>query len=1009
MSWLYAITVYPLELIFKYVYMLCITVTGSYGLGLVALSLCCAVAYVPLNRMAVETQNRERHLQDVLKPQIDRINTTSSGAERQARIARLYKRYSYHPIMAVRSAVSVFLQFPFLFAAYYMVSGLTILQGKSFWFIPDLSRPDMLWNGINLLPLAMTAINILSTLVAPYMHLRERIQAFVIALLFLWMLYSAPSALLFYWCCNNVIYVFQNLWIRSTTTAAGQSSAHSSALQWNRPLELTPQSRKKLGIVFFSLFALAALASTAAFRDLFHCIYDLPEGSFAHVYRAGYYCAGLLALFAGIFSARRLLLSSTGEISVREHVVKCSLLAAGLAALGSLLAFYLIPAGEPNIDGTWVQVYFWGIALYSIAAFSLPIPHRRVQTALEEALGGNTARLYWSCAAALIGIFFLFNVSALYYSDPLAFSVTLWSLILEMIPYILIAAVVFAALWFIFRGKTRPFLAAALFFVTIYVLLNGFTFSDRYGALDVVIFSDAQNLYTRTTVLIDALLLLCTTALFFILLAWSRIVKLVTSLFWLIAVGSVVFTGYAAVQTQKEQAAKIALSKAKANKLPPYHDRLWGFNKSGKNVIVFFFDMFSGGHMKEIFANEPQLKEKLDGFVWYPDTMAVGDNTYLSAPSIYGGHDFSPASIGKDKKNDLFTKVNMAYAVLPNLFSSLGYDVTVAGAPYADEKLMQPMLKSKNEMILDETWGKDYVPYWNEWASKQPRPIQKAVVKNDETDKYMLALSLFRVIPHSFKARLYDEGKWCGITRAIEDVQAERIVPDLAPLQFMSTFSNTDAPRSTFKVVYDLLSHMHWHLLPNSLIPVADPYPATVGDMMTVDGITPEHLYSETHMIRFVAQLGDWMKKNGIYDNTRIIIVSDHCEGDSRMLNSALGAKDSGIAHTMSRNVYPGRPHSLLLVKDFNAKGPAQIRDNLMSCEDVPALAIMDLAKASGIPTRDELKSLSSPSRVRDHFIGPWRPQWHDKYDFKLFSHYQVTGTMFKLQDWSKNLLTPKK
>ena len=128
MSWLYSITIYPLELIFKYVYLMCTSLTGSYGLGLIVLSLCYAVVYMPLSRMASAAQNKERVLQDVLKPQIDKINADYSGAMRHDAIVRLYKRYGYHPIMSIRSAFGVMLQIPFLMAAYYMVSSLTILQ-----------------------------------------------------------------------------------------------------------------------------------------------------------------------------------------------------------------------------------------------------------------------------------------------------------------------------------------------------------------------------------------------------------------------------------------------------------------------------------------------------------------------------------------------------------------------------------------------------------------------------------------------------------------------------------------------------------------------------------------------------------------------------------------------------------------------------------------------------------------------------------------------------------------
>lgn len=210
MSWLYSLTIYPLELVYKYIYTFCASLTGSYGIGLVALSVCTVVIFTPLKRMASSAQNKEWELQDILQPQIQKISSECSGAERHERIAKLYRRYGYHPVMAIRSAFGVALQVPFLMAAYYMISGLTALQGHSFLFIKDLSQPDGLLSGVNLLPIVMTLVNFAAAFTSKDMRCKDRLQAMVVALLFLWLLYGAPSALLFYWTCNNVIYLGQN-------------------------------------------------------------------------------------------------------------------------------------------------------------------------------------------------------------------------------------------------------------------------------------------------------------------------------------------------------------------------------------------------------------------------------------------------------------------------------------------------------------------------------------------------------------------------------------------------------------------------------------------------------------------------------------------------------------------------------------------------------------------------------------------------------------------------------
>ena len=90
-------------------------------------------------------------------------------------------------------------------------SNCRVLDGQSFGFVPDLSKPDGLLFGINLLPIVMTLINFTATFAAPDMRPKERTQAVVVALLFLLLLYTAPSALLIYWTGNNILYLLENL------------------------------------------------------------------------------------------------------------------------------------------------------------------------------------------------------------------------------------------------------------------------------------------------------------------------------------------------------------------------------------------------------------------------------------------------------------------------------------------------------------------------------------------------------------------------------------------------------------------------------------------------------------------------------------------------------------------------------------------------------------------------------------------------------------------------------
>ena len=176
------------------------------GWAIVALSFVCSAFMEPLMRMVAGVVRREKEYEEVILPQIAKINAAySSDRERNLCIQRLYARYGYSPLCAVKKVLPLFIQIPFLLLTYYMLKGTAEINGVSFLFLRDLGKPDALLGGFNLLPVAMTLINVATVFATPGFTRRDWMQAVGIALLFLVLLYTAPAALLLYWTLNNVI------------------------------------------------------------------------------------------------------------------------------------------------------------------------------------------------------------------------------------------------------------------------------------------------------------------------------------------------------------------------------------------------------------------------------------------------------------------------------------------------------------------------------------------------------------------------------------------------------------------------------------------------------------------------------------------------------------------------------------------------------------------------------------------------------------------------------------
>jgi len=208
----YHFVINPIVLLYKWLYLSLFGLTGSYGISLLLMSVITFLVTSPFMRWAGRIQKNEKHIQDILKPQIETIRSQNQGAEQHRRIANLYKSYAYHPAMAVRSVAGLAVQIPFLIAAYYMLSELPDIKGQSFLIINDLSKPDGLIGSINVLPILMTVINLMSACTTAAFARKDKLQAALIALLFLLLLYTAPSALLIFWTCNNLWGLLGNLW-----------------------------------------------------------------------------------------------------------------------------------------------------------------------------------------------------------------------------------------------------------------------------------------------------------------------------------------------------------------------------------------------------------------------------------------------------------------------------------------------------------------------------------------------------------------------------------------------------------------------------------------------------------------------------------------------------------------------------------------------------------------------------------------------------------------------------
>lgn len=219
---LYNLLIAPIETIIDWTFLFITHKFAFLGIAgaIFGVSMVINFLALPIYNIADALQEKERKIQKGMEPRVKRIKQAFKGDEQFMMLSTYYKQNNYHPLYVLRSSLSILLEIPFFIAAYHYLSHCEALQNVSFFILKDLGAPDHLFNikfgsyifYINVLPILMTLINIISGAVyAKEAPVREKVQIYVLAALFLVLLYNSPSGLVFYWILNNLFSLVKNV------------------------------------------------------------------------------------------------------------------------------------------------------------------------------------------------------------------------------------------------------------------------------------------------------------------------------------------------------------------------------------------------------------------------------------------------------------------------------------------------------------------------------------------------------------------------------------------------------------------------------------------------------------------------------------------------------------------------------------------------------------------------------------------------------------------------------
>ena len=857
-SFLYKLILGPLVMLFDVTYTTLYYITMDIGISIIFLSLTVNLLILPLYRRADALQEEERVRTEKLSRGVKHIKKVFKGDERFMMLQTYYRQNSYKPYYALSGSLSLLLEIPFFIAAYHFLSNLDLLNNAAFGSIRDLGQPDAMLHiaghAVNLLPILMTAINIVSGIIyTKGMPIKSKAQLYGMALIFLVFLYSSPSGLVFYWTLNNLFSLVKNVFYKIKNPKLVLCVICASIGCIGLPYILFVKPMRTTGL---QLFSVAGLLLMTVPLIVYYAVkkygisFKLSDNAVSKKVNVTFLiCCVCMTVFTGILIPSAVIKASPAEfVSVSDFH----------NPLRYVVTSFALAAGTFMI---WLNIFY--------------------------RLSSNAAKRVICLAGVIVSLS--------------------------------------AAIDYMFFGK-------------------------NYGNMSSLMEYDNLPIVAKSDVLINAAVLLALAII--VCFVWKIRFSITQSVAFALC-GAVVIMSCVNIFSVQVEVSDLRTTLQRKDYTRGIKLTL---DKNGKNVVVFMVDRAISDYFPYIIEEKPELKEQFAGFTFYPNTISYGNCTLLGSPGLFGGYEYTPEEMNRRDSLTLIEKHNEALKLMPALFSENGYKVTVCDPPLANYYWIPDLT------IYDE------YPDINTYVTKAKLLDVNSLTRTEELRNHnFFAYSIFRSAPVLLHNALYRGGSYNHSGKSFRLVSSNMYVAE----------GNIDGVDSIFMGSYGVLQSLH------ELTDISD---GDKGAFLIIDNDTahdvtmlqepeyePAHsvdntAYEKEHGIRRTAdgdelqfenktqlvhyqcnmaamiQLGKWMdylRENGLYDNTRIIIVSDHGYDLNNLFNKT---DDSADGQSTASPFDISSYKALLMVKDFDSS-EFKTDGTFMTNADTPSIAFKGLIK----------------------------------------------------------------
>lgn len=427
-------------------------------------------------------------------------------------------------------------------------------------------------------------------------------------------------------------------------------------------------------------------------------------------------------------------------------------------------------------------------------------------------------------------------------------------------------------------------------------------------------------------------------------------------------------------------------------------------SKNGKNVMVIMMDRALGTEVEYIFKEKPELYEQFAGFTYYPNTVSFGAYTNFGAPALYGGYEYTPQAMNARSDEALVNKHDEALSVLPVIFDENNYEVTVCDPPYAGYY-----------WIPDLTIYDDYpdIHAMNTVGRFDEDAPEDSISKEEIRRRNFFCHSLMKAVPLPIQQFIYDYGLYNDLRYRVSAKgdpkytsagYNQEFLDWYLVLKNLSDMTEVKEEGDTFLMLTNGASHEPCMLQEPDYVPARyvdnTKYHLNDEGRYTVDGRTlrmesPEQFMHFDVNTASLTELGKWfdtLRENGVYDNTRIIIVADH----GRDAHHFDLITDEGV------DVEYFMP--LMMVKDFDDR-EFKIADDFMTNADTPSIAVGGLIENAKNPFTGNALNAHEKTEAPDgeltvFYSDEWNTDYNNGNVFFPGMWYTVKENPYELGNW---------